>query len=57
MAATRKNYLPMQQGDVPVTFADVDSLTKSVGFELKPKLQRVSKIREMVYTRRRGPTR
>jgi UDP-glucuronate 4-epimerase len=27
-----KNLLPMQPGDVPVTFADVDALTRDVGF-------------------------
>lgn len=28
-----KNYLPMQPGDVPVTFADVDELIDDVGFK------------------------
>jgi len=28
----KKNYLPMQAGDVPATFADVDALTNAVGF-------------------------
>jgi UDP-glucuronate 4-epimerase len=27
-----KNMLPMQQGDVPATFADIDDLKKDVGF-------------------------
>jgi len=27
-----KNFLPMQPGDVPATFADVDDLTRDVGF-------------------------
>jgi UDP-glucuronate 4-epimerase len=27
-----KNYLPMQDGDVPVTYADIDDLTAAVGF-------------------------
>ncbi len=27
-----KNFLPMQAGDVPATFADVDDLTRDVGF-------------------------
>ncbi len=27
-----KNYLPMQMGDVPITFADVDNLRKDIGF-------------------------
>ncbi len=28
----RKNYLPLQPGDVPATYADVDDLMKDVGF-------------------------
>lgn len=28
-----KNFLPMQLGDVPVTFADVDDLIKDIGFK------------------------
>ena len=28
-----KNMLPMQQGDVPITYADVDDLMKDVGFK------------------------
>jgi UDP-glucuronate 4-epimerase len=28
----KKNLLPMQQGDVPATYADVDDLTRDVGF-------------------------
>ena len=28
----QKNMLPMQPGDVPATFADVDDLTRDVGF-------------------------
>ncbi len=28
-----KNYLPMQPGDVPATYADVDALVKDVGFK------------------------
>jgi len=31
-----KNYLPMQAGDVPATYADIDDLTSAVGF--KPKM-------------------
>ena len=27
-----RNYLPMQPGDVPITFADIDELVTSVGF-------------------------
>jgi UDP-glucuronate 4-epimerase len=29
----RKNFLPMQAGDVPATFADVDALATAVGFK------------------------
>lgn len=28
-----KNFLPMQAGDVPATYADVDALTEAVGFK------------------------
>jgi UDP-glucuronate 4-epimerase len=28
-----KNILPLQAGDVPVTYADVDDLVKDVGFK------------------------
>jgi len=28
-----KNYMPMQAGDVPATFADIDSLQNAVGFK------------------------
>ena len=28
----KKIYMPMQAGDVPTTFADIDSLTEEVGF-------------------------
>jgi len=28
-----KNYLPMQPGDVPATYADVDALVADVGFK------------------------
>ena len=28
-----KNFLPMQLGDVPVTYADVDDLVRDVGFK------------------------
>ncbi|HZV81357.1 MAG TPA: capsular biosynthesis protein CpsI, partial [Geobacteraceae bacterium] len=27
-----KNYLPMQAGDVPATYADIDDLCRDVGF-------------------------
>jgi UDP-glucuronate 4-epimerase len=29
----KKNYLPMQSGDVPATYADVDDLMADVGFK------------------------
>ncbi|MEP2652483.1 MAG: NAD-dependent epimerase [Paraglaciecola sp.] len=29
----KKNYMPMQAGDVPATFADIDGLTEAVGFK------------------------
>jgi UDP-glucuronate 4-epimerase len=29
----KKNFLPMQAGDVPATFADVDALATDVGFK------------------------
>jgi UDP-glucuronate 4-epimerase len=29
----KKNYMPMQPGDVPATFADIDSLKEEVGFK------------------------
>ena len=29
----KKNFLPMQPGDVPATFADIDSLKEEVGFK------------------------
>jgi UDP-glucuronate 4-epimerase len=28
-----RNMLPMQPGDVPATFADIDDLAKAVGFK------------------------
>lgn len=28
----QKNWLPMQPGDVPATYADIDSLTQAIGF-------------------------
>jgi UDP-glucuronate 4-epimerase len=34
----RKNFLPMQAGDVPATYADVDDLRRDVGFEPKTPL-------------------
>lgn len=35
----KKNWLPMQPGDVPVTYADVDSLIKEVGFQPKTSIE------------------
>jgi UDP-glucuronate 4-epimerase len=35
----KKNYLPMQPGDVEATYADVDALKKDVGFEPKTPLE------------------
>jgi UDP-glucuronate 4-epimerase len=29
----KKNFLPLQQGDVPATYADIDDLTRDVGFK------------------------
>ena len=29
----KKNLLPMQPGDVPATYADVDDLARDVGFK------------------------
>lgn len=34
-----KNYLPMQPGDVPVTFADVDQLIDEVGYKPETAIQ------------------
>jgi UDP-glucuronate 4-epimerase len=33
------NFLPMQPGDVPITFADVDDLVQDVGFQPKTSIQ------------------
>ena len=41
-----KNFLPMQPGDVPVTFADVDELIDEVGF--KPETSIGDGIRKFV---------
>jgi UDP-glucuronate 4-epimerase len=35
----RKNMLPMQQGDVPKTFADVDALVADIGFQPKTPIE------------------
>jgi UDP-glucuronate 4-epimerase len=29
----QKNFLPLQQGDVPATWADVEDLTKNLGYK------------------------
>lgn len=34
-----KNFLPMQQGDVPATYADVEALTKDVGYAPKTPIE------------------
>jgi len=34
-----KNYLPLQPGDVPATFADIDALQNDVGFKPDTKLE------------------
>jgi len=34
-----KNFLPMQDGDVPETFADIDDLTRAVGFKPETPLE------------------
>tara|TARA_R110000744_G_scaffold110467_7_gene208383 strand:+ start:5327 stop:6337 length:1011 start_codon:yes stop_codon:yes gene_type:complete len=35
----KKNFLPMQPGDVPATFADIDSLKEEVGFKPDTKIE------------------
>ncbi|WP_111977440.1 NAD-dependent epimerase [Algibacillus agarilyticus] len=35
----KKNFMPMQPGDVPATFADIDSLQKEVGFKPETKIE------------------
>jgi anti-anti-sigma factor len=35
----KKNYLPMQPGDVEATYADIEALTQAVGFEPKTPLE------------------
>lgn len=35
----KKEYLPMQDGDVPITFADTNKLRKAVGFEPNTELK------------------
>jgi UDP-glucuronate 4-epimerase len=34
----KKNYLPMQPGDVVATYANIDALKRDVGFEPKTEL-------------------
>jgi UDP-glucuronate 4-epimerase len=34
-----KNFLPMQMGDVPATYADIDDLIQDIGFKPKTSLQ------------------
>lgn len=38
-AEVNKNYLPMQPGDVPITFADIDSLIELCGFYPKTSIE------------------
>ncbi len=38
-----KNYLPMQPGDIPETFADIKDLFEEVGYEPSPPLRRASR--------------
>ena len=47
-----KNYLPMQPGDVPVTFADVDELIDEVGF--KPETSIRDGLRKFVHWYRKS---
>ncbi|MGR3274571.1 NAD-dependent epimerase [Acaryochloris marina NIES-2412] len=37
--AAEKNFLPMQPGDVPATYADVDALMNDVGFQPKTPIE------------------
>lgn len=37
--AAEKNFLPMQPGDVPATYADVDALMNDVGFQPKTSIE------------------
>jgi UDP-glucuronate 4-epimerase len=41
-----KNFMPMQQGDVPITYADIDDLTRDTGF--KPSTNIKSGIKNFV---------
>ncbi len=40
----KKNLLPMQLGDVPATYADVDDLTKAVGFKPSTPIEKGIKL-------------
>jgi UDP-glucuronate 4-epimerase len=40
------NFLPMQPGDVPQTYADIDSLAEAVGF--RPKVSIEEGVRRFV---------
>lgn len=42
----KRNYLPMQPGDVPATFADIDALESAVGF--KPQTRIEDGVRQFV---------
>ncbi len=42
----KKNFLPMQQGDVIATYADIEDLKRDVGFE--PKIKLIDGIRHWV---------
>jgi UDP-glucuronate 4-epimerase len=42
----KKNMMPMQPGDVPATYADIDALTRAVGFQ--PTTSLADGIREFV---------
>ncbi|MDY6861392.1 MAG: NAD-dependent epimerase [Thermodesulfobacteriota bacterium] len=35
----KKNFLPIQKGDVPATYADIDDLTKAIGFRPETKIE------------------
>lgn len=35
----RKNYLPLQPGDVPATYADIDALSKDIGYRPKTSIE------------------
>jgi len=34
----KKNFLPLQPGEVPSTYADIDALTRDIGFRPKTHL-------------------